>query len=43
MTVANVLANKELQQEDAEFDAWCDKVISAVDNAKKTINKERSM
>ncbi|MDR1836289.1 MAG: SDR family oxidoreductase [Treponema sp.] len=29
-TIANVLARPELQQEDAEFDQWCDKVIAAV-------------
>jgi nucleoside-diphosphate-sugar epimerase len=35
MTVANVLAHSELQQEDPEFDEWCDKVISALESAKK--------
>jgi len=34
MTVANVLANADLQQEDPEFDAWCDKVIAALETAK---------
>jgi len=34
MTVANILAHKELQQEDAEFDAWCDKIIAALEDAK---------
>ena len=34
MTVANVLAHKELQQEDPEFDLWCDKVIAALETAK---------
>ena len=34
MTVANILANAELQQEDPEFDAWCDKVIAALEAAK---------
>jgi hypothetical protein len=34
MTIANVLSNKELQQEDAEFDLWCDKVIAALETAK---------
>ena len=29
-TIANVLANKELQQEDPEFDAWCDSIIKMV-------------
>jgi nucleoside-diphosphate-sugar epimerase len=35
MTVANVLANSELQQEDPELDEWCDKVIAALETAKK--------
>jgi len=34
MTVANVLANPDLQQEDPEFDEWCDKVIAALETAK---------
>ena len=34
MTVANVLANKELQTEDPDFDLWCDKVIAALEKAK---------
>jgi nucleoside-diphosphate-sugar epimerase len=34
LTVANVLANSDLQQEDPEFDEWCDKVISALEKAK---------
>ncbi len=38
MTIENVLAHKELQQEDKEFDEWCDKVIAALENAKKAIN-----
>ena len=33
MTIENVLANKELQREDPEFDTWCDKVIAALDKA----------
>ena len=33
MTIANVLAHPELQQEDPEFDAWCDKVIAALETA----------
>jgi len=39
MTIANILANKELQSEDAEFDQWCDKVIAALETAKKGFNK----
>lgn len=34
-TVANVLAHPELQVEDPEFDAWCDKVIAVLEEAKK--------
>lgn len=37
MTIENVLAHKELQQEDKEFDEWCDKVIDALEAAKKAI------
>jgi len=33
-TLANVLSHRELQQEDPEFDIWCDKVISALQSAK---------
>jgi nucleoside-diphosphate-sugar epimerase len=33
-TVANILANSDLQQEDPEFDEWCDKVIAALETAK---------
>lgn len=36
-TVANILANPELQREDPEFDVWCDKVIGALESAKKAI------
>ncbi len=36
-TIENVLAHKELQCEDKEFDDWCDKVIDTLENAKKTI------
>ncbi|MBO7746826.1 SDR family oxidoreductase [Paenibacillus sp. MWE-103] len=32
-TVAHILAHPELQKEDPEFDAWCDKVIDAVNGA----------
>ena len=33
--IANVMARPELQQEDPAFDAWCDQVIAAQDNALK--------
>ncbi|WP_135554560.1 SDR family oxidoreductase [Paenibacillus cymbidii] len=32
-TVANILAHAELQVEDPEFDAWCDRVIGAMQEA----------
>jgi len=35
MTIENVLANPQYQVEDPEFDAWCDKVITILDKAKK--------
>lgn len=34
-TIDYVLAHKECQVEDPEFDAWCDKVIEVLENAKK--------
>lgn len=33
-----VLSHKECQTEDEEFDLWCDRLISALENAKKEIN-----
>lgn len=36
-TIEYVLSHKELQQEDTEFDIWCDKVIDALETAKKAI------
>ena len=32
-----VLAHPECQAEDPEFDDWCDKVINALENAKKSL------
>lgn len=37
MTIENILAHPEYQTEDPEFDAWCDKVIDALEQAKKKI------
>ena len=34
-TVKNILAHPELQNDDDEFDAWCDKVISVCEKAKE--------
>ena len=36
-TVQHMLASPELQQDDPEFDAWCDKVIAALESAKEAI------
>jgi nucleoside-diphosphate-sugar epimerase len=35
--INNILNHPELQKEDLEFDLWCDKVIEALENAKKNI------
>ena len=39
-TVEYVLSHPECQKEDPEFDAWCDKVIDTLENAKKLIRGE---
>ena len=36
-TIENILAHPELQVPDPEFDAWCDRVIAAIENAKKSL------
>lgn len=36
-TIAHVLAHPELQTEDPEFDAYCDRVIAAMERAKAEI------
>lgn len=36
-TIEHILAHPELQTEDPEFDAWCDRVIGALDDAAKAI------
>lgn len=38
-TINYILNHPDLQQEDPEFDKWCDKVIEVLENAKKEINK----
>ena len=35
MTVGNILAHPELQNDDDEFDEWCDKVIAICEKAKE--------
>jgi len=37
LTINNVLADKSLQYEDPDFDAWCDKVIAAMEKAVKLV------
>lgn len=39
-TIDYILAHPELQVEDPEFDAWCDKVIEVLEKAKKEIKGE---
>ena len=34
--VRHMLEHPELQREDPEFDAWCDRVIETLENAKKS-------
>ena len=36
-TVEYVLAHEECQQDDPDFDSWCDRVINALEAAKKMI------
>lgn len=38
-TIEYILSHPECQVEDAEFDAWCDKVIASLEDAKKHILK----
>lgn len=37
MTVEHILAHPELQAADPEFDAWCDRLIDTLENAKKKL------
>lgn len=37
MCIENVLSHPELQVEDPEWDAWCDRVIEALEGAKKLV------
>lgn len=36
-SIEYILAHKELQVEEPEFDEWCDQVINAIENAKKHV------
>lgn len=38
-TVENVVANPELQTDDPEFDAWCDKLITCIEFVKQEMKK----
>jgi nucleoside-diphosphate-sugar epimerase len=38
-TLEYILAHKECQREDSEFDAWCDRVIAAVEQAAQAVNR----
>lgn len=37
MTLDYVLSHSECQKEDPEFDQWCDKVVAAMNNARKEV------
>ena len=37
--IAHILAHPELQVEDPDFDAWCDRVIASLEQAKATLTK----
>ena len=37
-TLENILAHPELQVPDPEFEAWCDRVLTAIDNAKSQLH-----
>ena len=37
-TIRNILAHPELQVPDPEFDAWCDRVLDALDRARNELN-----
>lgn len=39
MTIENILQHPELQKADPEFDSWCDRVIEALEEAKRCINR----
>lgn len=40
MSVAHILAHPELQQEDPEFDEWCDKVIATLKQAEDNVLRD---
>ena len=36
-TIHNVVSSPELQREDPEFDAWCDRLVTAMDAARRSL------
>lgn len=40
--IAYVLSHPECQRQDPEFDNWCDRVINALDAAKRAVRQERA-
>ena len=38
-TVGNILAHRELQRDDSEFDEWCDKVIEEYQSVRKRLKR----
>ncbi len=41
-TIAYVLSHPECQRQDPEFDSWCDRVINALDAAKRAVRQEHA-
>lgn len=41
-TIAYVLSHLECQRQDPEFDSWCDRVINALDAAKRAVRQEHA-
>ncbi|MBQ1312771.1 MAG: NAD-dependent epimerase/dehydratase family protein [Blautia sp.] len=39
ISLANILAHPELQKEEPEFDAWCDKLIGTLEEAKRKLKE----
>jgi hypothetical protein len=37
-TITHMLARRECQKDDPEFDAWCDRIIAAREKAVKEMN-----
>ena len=40
--IDNILSHPELQKPDPDFDAWCDRILDAIDKAKSSLICERS-